>query len=193
MAGGLLDKECTAEGVWLSLMNIARSRLGSRGRQWSGRLVKEARGFTLIELMIVVAIIGILAAIAIPNFMTYQAKARQSEAKVNLGGIFTAATSTMIAQYGTYDIVNINNLGFMLSGTPRYSYWFTVSGAAGVIPGGSTVTTPCNVTVAPAGVAATATTFTAAAKGNADGDATCDVWTIDDGRVLLNPINDVTS
>jgi len=193
MAGGLLDKECTAEGVWLSLMNIARSRLGSRGRQWSGRLVKEARGFTLIELMIVVAIIGILAAIAIPNFMTYQAKARQSEAKVNLGGIFTAATSTMIAQYGTYDVTSINNLGFLLSGTPRYSYWFTVSGAAQAIPGGSTVTTPCNVTVAPAGVAASTDTFTAAARGNLDRDATCDDWTIDDGRMLLNPSNDVTS
>lgn len=48
------------------------------------------KGFTLIELMIVVAIIGILAAIAIPNFMKFQAKSKQSEAKGNLKGIFTA-------------------------------------------------------------------------------------------------------
>jgi type IV pilus assembly protein PilA len=46
-------------------------------------------GFTLIELMIVVAIIGILAAIAIPNFQRFQARARQSEVNVNLKSLFT--------------------------------------------------------------------------------------------------------
>ena len=52
--------------------------------------LKGQKGFTLIELMIVVAIIGILAAIAIPNFLTYQMKSRTSEAKVNLGAIKTS-------------------------------------------------------------------------------------------------------
>ena len=47
------------------------------------------RGFTLIELMIVVAIIGILAAIAIPNFIRFQARARQSEVNTNLKSLFT--------------------------------------------------------------------------------------------------------
>lgn len=51
---------------------------------------KDNKGFTLIELMIVVAIIGILAAIAIPNFRNYQLKAKSSEAKVNLGAISTS-------------------------------------------------------------------------------------------------------
>ncbi len=54
---------------------------------------KDRQGFTLVELMIVVAIIGLLAAIAIPNFLKYQAKAKQGEAKVNLKGIYTAELS----------------------------------------------------------------------------------------------------
>jgi type IV pilus assembly protein PilA len=55
--------------------------------------LKGQKGFTLIELMIVVAIIGILAAIAIPNFLTYQLKSRQSEAKTNLQAIKTSAVA----------------------------------------------------------------------------------------------------
>jgi type IV pilus assembly protein PilA len=54
---------------------------------------RKQEGFTLIELMIVVAIIGILAAIAIPNFLTYQMKSRQSEAKTNLQAIKTSEVS----------------------------------------------------------------------------------------------------
>ena len=47
------------------------------------------RGFTLIELMIVVAIIGILAAIAIPNFIKYQLRSKTAEVRTNMGGIKT--------------------------------------------------------------------------------------------------------
>ena len=46
------------------------------------------RGFTLIELMIAVAIIGILAAIAYPVYKNYTLKAKESEAKINLGSIY---------------------------------------------------------------------------------------------------------
>lgn len=54
------------------------------------RLAKNSKGFTLIELMIVVAIIGILAAIAIPNFLRYQLKSKTAEARTNIGAIKTS-------------------------------------------------------------------------------------------------------
>ena len=62
---------------------------------------KSNKGFTLIELMIVVAIIGILAAIAIPNFMRFQLKAKSSEGKVNIAAIRTAQES-FLAEFGSY-------------------------------------------------------------------------------------------
>ncbi len=66
------------------------------------RSLRSDKGFTLIELMIVVAIIGILAAIAIPNFLRYQATSRQAEARTNLGGIYVAETASF-SNTGTYD------------------------------------------------------------------------------------------
>lgn len=51
---------------------------------------KRSKGFTLIELMIVIAIIGILAAIAIPQFVTYRQKGYNTQAKAELKGFYTA-------------------------------------------------------------------------------------------------------
>ncbi len=64
-------------------------------------LGKSQKGFTLIELMIVVAIIGILAAIAIPNFIRFQLKAKTSEGKVNVAAIRTAEEA-FFSEFGTY-------------------------------------------------------------------------------------------
>ena len=53
-------------------------------------MMNNKKGFTLVELMIVVAIIGILAAIAIPNFVAMQYRAKRSEVPSNVDGIKTA-------------------------------------------------------------------------------------------------------
>src|SRR5690606_25746490 len=65
-------------------------------------LVKRNQlGFTLVELMIVVAIIGVLSAVAIPNFKKYQAKAKSSEARVQLAAAYTAQQA-FFGDYGIY-------------------------------------------------------------------------------------------
>lgn len=72
------------------------------------KLLKEQSGFTLVELMIVVAIIGVLSAVAVPNFKKYQAKAKASEAKVQLAAAYTAEQ----AFYGDFGIYH-NCLSYM--------------------------------------------------------------------------------
>jgi len=151
--------------------------------------MKGKQGFTLIELMIVVAIIGILAAIAIPNFMTYQAKARQSEAKVGLGGIFTTAVS-YFAENNTYSVSSAAQLGYSPAGSPKYSFYYGGGGAGSTINAGATLT-QCASTWQASTISATATNFTAGAQGNIDGDPECDEWTMDDSRHLVNTYNDV--
>jgi type IV pilus assembly protein PilA len=70
--------------------------------------LSKQSGFTLVELMIVVAIIGVLSAVAIPNFKKYQAKAKTSEAKVQLAAAYTAEQ----AFYGDFGIYH-NCLSYM--------------------------------------------------------------------------------
>jgi len=123
------------------------------------------RGFNLIELMMVVAITGILAAIAIPNYMTYQCKAKQSEAKSGLGAIRTSQEA-FHAENGRYG-KTLGVIGFDgLKGRARYNYTLKA-------------------------VSCTTSGFVAQATGaGIDGDITVDIWTINHNGTLANLQND---
>jgi type IV pilus assembly protein PilA len=90
-------------------------------------LQKVQAGFTLIELMIVVAIIGLLAALAIPNFIKFQARARQSEAKSNLKAVFTGQKSYYGDKQQFVDLCD--TIGFAPEFNNRYSYYCGTTGA----------------------------------------------------------------
>jgi type IV pilus assembly protein PilA len=154
--------------------------------------LRKQEGFTLIELMIVVAIIGILAAIAIPNFLRYQAKSRQSEAKTNLGAVFVAETAYFSenSRYGSF-----SEIGYALAGTTnRYSYRSPAiggnaasAGTVGIdqIPCGAPVGCTVSTDAAPAipsnaSTAVGAVGFTASAAASIDSDPTIDGWSVND-------------
>jgi type IV pilus assembly protein PilA len=108
------------------------------------RMLKSQSGFSLIELMIVVAIIGILATIAIPNFTRFQAKAKQSEAKGNLAGIYSAEKA-FYAEWNTYFGV-FPDIGFVPEGRLNYNLGFAAAGTAPLAPFVATTYTSCTNT-----------------------------------------------
>ena len=142
------------------------------------------RGFTLIELMIVVAIIGILASIAVPNFMKFQARARQSEAKTNLKAVFGLAK----AYWGEAGTFKCGTCGWQ---TDKNLYNYYMSAVATVTNGSKGCAAGTPTADQTDGTGGTPGGFTVSAAGNIDSDATCDSWSINDNNDLENGVNDV--
>lgn len=112
--------------------------------------MKAQKGFTLIELMIVVAIIGILAAIAIPQYQNYVARSQFSEAHTLLGGVRTAVQERIAQGSEIADLAALeDNLGVQTEGThgeiTATSGWTTGNGtftATYTFASGSTEASP---------------------------------------------------
>ncbi len=163
--------------------------------------MRSKKGFTLIELMIVVAIIGILAAIAIPNFLKFQCKSKQSEARQNLGAIFVAMGS-YYSNNDTYpDTATITGvttpdcwylMSWSPSGKTRYYYqcgtgnYLNTEGAKRISE--PTNRANCDTTMAGKTIS-NELGFTIAAAGNLDTDtACCDMWGINNAKYIKNRV-----
>jgi type IV pilus assembly protein PilA len=170
--------------------------------------LKSKKGFTLVELMVVVAIIGVLTSVAIPNFRRYQAKSKTSEAKIQLAGIYSAQT-TMQSDYDHFATCLLK-AGFTAPVNNYYAVGHSatanaantlVRGEGGDCPNGDTfqwaaaknvggvsVTTAIHTAQLTAIVDATGETFTASAVGYIDSNnntaATASIWSIDDTKAV---------
>ena len=143
------------------------------------KALKRQDGFTLVELMVVVAIIGLLSAVAIPNFKKYQAKSKTSEAKLQLSAIYTAETA-FFADFNIYHTC-LNFMGYNPFNEAASRYYAVGFGAAAdgvaITAANHTaaVNSGMNATQCPATTAAVAGTATAGtwwAAGKAAGGIT---------------------
>lgn len=143
----------------------------------AGKCMKRSRGFTLIELMIVVAIIGVLASVAIPSFINYQLSSKRTEAYANLSALAKAQKS-YFAEYNDFAPA-LSEPGFTLgqpiTSTTRSKVPLeTAFAAVGWVPDGDVFFDYDTATPALPG-SGTCTCveacFTATAYGDLDGDS----------------------
>ncbi len=149
--------------------------------------------FTLVEIMIALAIVGILAAIAVPNVRNYVARSRQNEVRVNLKNMWAAGLS-YLAENGTIDRGHI--MFKTAPVVPRYSYHMAGNGgpAGFIIPGTSTTMEDCFNDHPPEfDSMATERHLFVAACGNIDSDTNMDWWVYTHDGGLQNVRDDVTN
>ncbi|GIL18638.1 MAG: hypothetical protein BroJett040_23890 [Oligoflexia bacterium] len=173
--------------------------------------IKSQKGFSLVELMVVVAILGILATMAVPQVTKFMAKARQSEAKSNLAAIYTA-NKAFFTEYNGYHVM-FEVIGYAPEGQMRYNTGF--GGAAAAISGYSGPAGTYNSSVGYCGASngkctvlaegqsdlagamdsgwvATNTTFTAGARSSLLKDPNkVDVWTINENKMVKQDLNGI--
>jgi prepilin-type N-terminal cleavage/methylation domain-containing protein len=130
------------------------------------------RGFSLIEVMVVIAIIAFFAVIALPNFMTFLAKAKRSEAHIQLRALYMLQKA-YFAENGVYtdSIQGAKSLNWKPDGTVNYTYGFPGSFVMGAL--GTTAS-------ALAGAGISGQGFTIAAAGDIDNDGEPDVLNINE-------------
>ena len=161
-------------------------------------------GFSLIELMVVVAIMGILVTMATPKLMAYRARSARAEVMANLGAV-RSVLETHMSEKGFFTD-NLSKLGFAPSGHPRYIYGFTsdaqpsASGrndTAEIAASGFTTDQMINAAGFPLSEGdlptsiVTKTTFRIGAAGNIDQDPTLDQWYLDRDEGFKNVLSDV--
>jgi len=128
------------------------------------KMMRSNAGFTMIEMMIVVIIVGVLAAIAIPIYSGYVKKARVSEATARLGDIFTAAKAYAIenedgtagadwpatgATAGFFgDMTASTNFTYALAGVDDGALTITATGTGNPMSGIVVTLTAANLTAA---------------------------------------------
>lgn len=141
------------------------------------------KAFSLIELMIVVAIIGIIAMLSVPSFTRFLAKAKRAEAYVNLGSIY-AAQKAYWAEHGRYSNVlnGEEGIGWKPEGyrpgeAPTHNYTYGFPGAQGKnFFEGKLGANGADLSSARADT----NEFVAVAVGDIDGDGKFDILTVDD-------------
>jgi prepilin-type N-terminal cleavage/methylation domain-containing protein len=93
---------------------------------------KNNEGFTLIELLVVIIIIGILAAIALPAFLNQASKAKQSEAKTNIGSLNRGQQAYFLENGKMSDKVDLLGLGIPTE-TTNYKYTIKLASNDGTL------------------------------------------------------------
>ncbi|OGB97577.1 hypothetical protein A3F06_03535 [candidate division TM6 bacterium RIFCSPHIGHO2_12_FULL_36_22] len=139
------------------------------------------KGFTLIELMIVIAIIAFLAMIGIPSYMRFVAKAKRTEVYLNLGALY-AAQKAHWAEHGTYSAQLTGSEGIGWSPEGKFLYTYGFAGFPGINYFEGDLHAAGNLL---SGIThANKGSFVAAAVGDIDGDGKPDIITINDKHVI---------